>query len=441
MSVNAFASLVDAGLIDNSGKIVDLSRLSPDEISLRINQYISGRIQTAENEVEQYEATNKLSALFSTSSTNKSSEKILSSALVYESMILDDPLVSSSSSISLKTLKEGLEFFSWARPLIMAGFVKILPLSFFNRPNNEIPLLYSDDAFRSAIPTEIHDFIHSNAILKSVKPGKEGSMLVLPEEAHIRRRPALNVEFKDDYWRRGVSLYLFQTIEDKKLNEHGHLLVRPTWNPKQHLTQQEFDRWSYQTINQAMRVRLTNIYSETSVATRLGHTYVTESNFEARLLSMAGIQDSSSTDHSAKFLEANNSFIKIDSPETIIELRTKFGSAFERFNLTLMHVTAVLSDVALEDFDRRAKMLFHAEILPQIDELRSNLGSLSKAAIAGGFVSLTGLAAAVATGTAPTLIQSLMLAAAGGLTGVLPLVSPKQYSKKTPAYIWHRVLK
>lgn len=441
MSIKAFDSLVDAGLISASGRIIDLSGLSSAEISSRINQYISGRIQTATDEIERHETTNKLSALFSTSSTKKSHESILSSALVYESIILDDPLVSSSPSISIKTLKEGLELFSWSRQLIMSGFVKILPLSFLNRPSSEIPLLHSDDAFRSAIPEKIHDFIHENAILNSVIPGDEGSMLVLPEDASLEKRPALNVQFKDDYWRRGVSLYLFQTIEDKRLNEEGNLLFRPTWNPNQNLTQDQFDRWSYQTINQAMRVRLLNIYNETNIATRLGHTYVTESNFEARLLSMTGIKNSSTGDHSAKFLEANNSFVRIDNPETIVELRTKFSAAFERFNLTLMHITSVLSDVAPEDFDKKARMLFHAEILPQIDELRSNLGSLSTATVAGGLVSLTGLAAAVASGSAPTLIQGLMLAAASGLTSVLPLVAPKQYSKKTPAYIWHRVLK
>lgn len=441
MTIRALELLTDAGLLTNSGKVFDLSKLTEQELASRLSHYVNGRIQIADSEVANCEKSTKLSALFSTESTEGSFDRILSSLLVYDSIILDDPLISSYSAISKETLHKGLKLFSWSYTLIKGGFIKILPLSHFNRPNDSIPLLSSDDAFRSSIPAEIHDYIHQNATLKSVIKGDNECMIVLPEDAHIQRRPALNVEFRNDYWRRGVRLYLFQTIENSRTNDKGELLVRPTWNPNEILPKEKFEAWSYQTINQAMRIRLNNIYNETSLATALGHTYITESEFEAKLMSMTGMPDPTEISRPTQFLEANNSFIYIDSPNTIVELRTKYGYAFERFNHSLQTVSAKLASVSPDSFDQQSKSLFHTEILPQIDELRSGLGSLSKAGIKGGLSTLTGLAAAIVSGSSVPLIPALMLGAAGAMTEALPLIASHQYSRKKPAYIWHRVLK
>jgi hypothetical protein len=42
-----------------------------------------------------------------------------------------------------------------------------------------------------------------------------------------------------------------------------------------------------------MRDRLKNIYNETHLANQLGHTYITESEFEAKMLSMTGVKNTS----------------------------------------------------------------------------------------------------------------------------------------------------
>lgn len=441
MSKLAINLLIDAGLISSSGKAIDVTKHSNAEISKRLSQYNSARISVAESEISDHVANGKLNALFSTGSTSKSAASILSSALVYDSIILDDPLVTSSTEIGIDQVVKGLKFFEWAFELINANLLILLPISFFNRPSNEIPLLLSDDAFRSCIPEEIHDFIHGNSIIKSVKRSDKGEMLILNEDAFERRRTALHVEFKNDYWKSGVSLYLYRTLEECKKNEFDQLIIQHTWDPQGTLDEDLFKHWAYQAVNQAMRSRLSDIYNETYLAERLGHTYVTESEFEAKFLAMSGINDKGRKHPSARFLEANEGFIYINSPQTVVEIRNRYYHAFERFNYSLQQVAEELSSVSPEDFDRKAKMLFHSEIMPQIDEIRSNIGLIYSASVKGGLVTLGGLAAAVVTGSSVPLIPALMLTSVGALTEVFPLVESSRRVKKKPMYIWHKLFK
>jgi len=433
--------LIDAGLLTSAGKASDISRLSNEEISKRFSHYNSARISIAESEIEGYVATDKLNALFSTGSTRDSKSSILSSALVYDSIILDDPLVTSSNALSISSLTKGLQFFEWAFKLIRANFILVLPVSYFNKPSSEIPLLLSDDAFKSSIPLEIHDFIHKSTIIKSVTRSENDEMLILNEDAFESRRTAIHIGFENDYWRSGVSLFLFQTLENCKKNDSGELVCQQVWDPNGTLEPEKFKHWAYQSTNQAMRSRLINIYNETFLAEKLGHTYITESEFEATFLSMSGKSEPGRKHTSARFLEANDGFVYIDKPETIIEVRDRHNIAFERFNYSLQHVSAELSNISSEDFDRQAKLLFHSEIMPQIDEIRNHIGSISRAGVKGGLATLSGLAAALVTGSTVPLVPALMLGAAGALTEALPLVGNAGSNKKKPVYIWHKIVK
>ena len=304
MSRHAIDLLIDSGLLTAAGRPVDLSALPEKEVSARISQYINGRVQTIDAELVSFDPPSRLNALFGSESTEASAPIILPSALVYESIIIDDPLVSASSSISYDSIEEGLGLFSLYFQLIKADIIKVIPLSLLNRPSDEVPLLVSDDAFRSSIPDELHDFIHSRANLRSVVRDDQGRMLVLKEDASKKRRPALNVMFRGDFWKKGVQLYLFQTVE--KVGEiDGGIECRQIWQPDKFLDEETFERWSYQTINQAMRVRLRNIYNETRLAGELGHTYITESEFESELLSRSGTENVPSSNRPCKFLSAN----------------------------------------------------------------------------------------------------------------------------------------
>ena len=455
MSNKALDLLIDAGLLTSSGKAINISSLSPEEVSSRISQYVMNRKKTVILEIDTFQLNNSLSALFSTGLSKNANDKslynkLLSSTLVYDSIVIDDPLVSSFSSISFNSsgidnnstqFIKNLNLFAWSFKLIRSGFIKILPISFFNNPSSEIPILCSDDAFRSSIPSQIHDFSHKNAILKSVIKNDSNEMLVLPEEAYISKRKALKVGFKDDYRFSGNNLYMYFSITELEEQANGSLQFCSEWNSKETLNEEEFNNWAYQSINQTIRSRLSNIYNETYLATTLGHTYVTESKFESDLLAMSGIENHSEDHNAVKFLELNNDFFNIESPEQIIELRTKYSSAFEQFNCSIREVTEELSGLNKNEFEQKSKTLLDKEIRPQINEIRDNIQSISSGITKGFLVSLGGISLAIATGTAIPFISALMFSVAGGLTEALPSVSTYENKKKRPEYIWHRITK
>ncbi|WP_404465700.1 hypothetical protein LG331_05230 [Vreelandella aquamarina] len=441
MSQHAIDLLIDSGLISASGKIINVFSLSEGELSERVSQYINGRIESLDLEISDLEKTESLSALYSTESSNVLGASALSSALVYQSIILDDPLVKSQESISLDELKKGLEFFAHYFNLIKIEVVKVYPLSFLNYPSRDVPFLLSEDAFRSSIPDELHDYIHENAIIKSAMKNDKGEFLILKELGSVNRRPALFVSFKDDCWRGGVQLYLNKTMEKIK-NVEGGIEVRQIWEEDKRLDKKFYDAWSYQVVNQAMRVRLKNIYNETVFANNLGHTYVTESKFESGLLSLAGIYNGGTGQNPCRFIEANSSLLNISSPDLIVELREKYPVAFENFNSSLLYMMERLRETDEGDFEERSRLYFKHEILPQVEEIRSNAKSLRRSMASGTAMSLGGLAFSMILegGPLPFMASLLYVASQAGPGGYEPFMQQRDFKKK-PAYIWHRISK
>ncbi|AYV22832.1 MULTISPECIES: hypothetical protein [Vibrio] len=439
MSNLALDTLIEVGLLDSKGRVCDISRLPEREVSLRISAYIQSRVIQFPKELEAFKKSDCLSALYSSTSTMLTKSNLLSSSLVYDSIIINDPLVV-KENITHKDLSEGLGLFSYFFELIRAGIIVLFPLFDLVQPNqDELPLLASDDAFRSSIPENIHDFIHENAIQKSVVPNDSGGMYVLSELASVKRRMALNVSFKDDYWRHGVSLYLFQTGVTEDVD--GTTRLRTEWDPEGVLSEDKFNFWAYQTVNQAMRARLIGINTESQISQKLGHTYVTESKFEATLLNMSAGITANEGMEARSFFEANNSFLSIDCPETILKLRLKNPALYHKFNRSLLDISGELQGYEGEQFNRKARLLFASEIEPQIKEVSACINSMKSGFIKGSLASLGGLSASVVTGSAVPFLTALGLSFANGLTESYSGVSQYQNLKKTPAFIWHRMNK
>ncbi|MGG7647931.1 hypothetical protein ACQ4OB_07860 [Pseudomonas sp. ES4] len=441
MSNQALDLLIECELLKSNGDVIDVYKLPDKELTRRFSCYVKARRASVESEVDAYLVDSKLNAQFSTWSSKFSKENTLSSLLVYNKVVLNDPLVSSKPTISMDALSKGLEFYSWLHPLIRNNFVTVYPIDFYDRPSESVPLWRSEDAFRSSISPEIHDYAHSHAILKSVLRDDNGQMLILREDANVKRRTALHVGFKDDQLYSGVGLFLHQTIENARKGAGNTIAYEPNWDSNGVLSQEQFERWAYQATNQAIIARLKAIYNQTSLAQKLGHTYITESSFESTLLSLSHTKSAEPISPCVRFFNVNEEFINIESPQTIIELRDKYPRAFDRFNGSLVSVSEELHGVSSESFDRKCQNLFHKEIMPQVDEVRSAIGQISSGFTKGTLSSFCGVGLAINTGSVAPLISTLLLTAAQGLSETLPALREFQLMKGRPAYIWHRLIK
>jgi hypothetical protein len=142
-----------------------------------------------------------------------------------------------------------------------------------------------------------------------------------------------------------------------------------------------------------------------------------------------------------RFLNLNEEFINIESPQTIIEFREKYSQAFDRFNSSLISVSDELHGVSSDLFDKRCQSLFQKEVMPQVDEVRSAIGQINSGFISGTLSSFCGVGLAINTGSIAPLIPSLLLSVGQGLSTTLPAVRKLQELKTRPAYIWHRLVK
>ena len=441
MSNQALDLLIEYELLKSNGEVVDIESLPEEEISRRYSAYVNARKYLLDSEIDNYEATPELNAQFSTWSSKPTKEKILSSLLVYNKLVLDDPLVSSRNRISIRDLIDGVKLFSWLQPLIRAGFISLFPIDYFDKPSNDVPLLQSEDAFKSDISKDLHDYAHNNVILKSVIQSDKGEMLILEEAAAVKRRTALHVGFKDDVLYSGVSLYLFQTMENVKEVSSGSVNVQSVWDKNGILPKEKFDHWSYQATNQAILARLKAIYNQSFLAERLGNTYITESPFESSILSFSGQKNTDKVSPAVDFLSINDSFLHIDSPSTIVDLREKHATAFSRFNASLISASNELQNIDSSEFERRSTSMLHNDILPQVDACRDIIKQVQTGATKGALVSLGGIALGIATGTVIPLIPALMYSVSNALSESLPAVGALQNEKKKPSYVWHRITK
>ena len=227
---------------------------------------------------------------------------------------------------------------------------------------------------------------------------------------------------------------------EKIKDVEGGIEVRQIWDENKILDKKFYDTWSYQAVNQAMRVRLKNIYNETVFANDVGHTYVTESKFESGLLALAGIDNGVAAHNPCRFIEANNSLLNIDSPNVIVKLREKYPVAFENFNSSLLYMMERLRETDESNFEEKSRLYFKHEILPQVEEIRSNAKSIRRTIASGTAVSLGGLAFSMITGEGslpfiPSLLYVVSQVAPGGYE---PFMQQRDFKKK-PAYIWHKI--
>ena len=439
MSNQALDLLIDCELLKPNGKPINIYKIPKSELSRRFSHFIQARQESIHAEFDVYLTDSKLNAQFSTSSSKFSKENTLSSLLVYNRIILDDPLVSPRSSISMDDLYKGLQFYSWLHPLIRSGFVNVYPIDYYNNPSEDIPILRSEDAFRSSISPEIHDYAHKHAALKSTIT-EDGRVFVLQEDASIKRRSALTVTFENDRFYSGVSMFRFERMENFKSSD-GKLHYDKRWDKDEILSEEKFKQWAYQATNQAIMARLKAICNQASLAQKLGHTYITESEseFESTLLSLSNTQGAEPISPGVKFLNLNESFLNIESPNTIIELRNKYSTAFERFNSTLISASEDLHGVEIEEFNRKCKTLFQNEIMPQVDEIRSAIGQISSGLLKGTLTSLSSVSLAISTGSTIALVPALIATATMALSETIPTLRELQLKKQRPGYIWHRL--
>lgn len=461
MSKRALSLLNKLGLLRSNNVPVDLDTISDEALIDKLHAYFDERTKNAEADIQSVHKEPDLSCLISSFSARNSLQTILPSSLVHKHLIVDDPLykfgapetdigkthkeyigVNPASIPDRASVRQALSYFSNVAPLIKADLLAVLPLHILHMPEEQMPVYYSEDRFRSEIPENIHDFIHRSAYIKPVVLKKDtGDLVVLREDAKEPCR-GIQIGFNNDLCTSGVSLYLYQeAIADQVEKDTGAVRLRMSWEPDKPLSRDVFEAWVYQSVNRTIIARLQSIASESRLAAGLSHSYLTESSFEADLLRQSGFRGEDTSSNSINFLTANESLIEMPSADAVVRLREDKEMSFSRFRASLLDIGDQLTGVPDHEFQNKAERLFLSEIQPQIDEIKDSVRRMQVSGAKGGLVALGGIAITIATGTAVPLVAAGLYAGSGALMEALPSISEYMSKRSRPEYVWARIAK
>lgn len=460
MSQQALELLKTIGFLDNHDHIADLSRYSESDLQKMVAYYADNRRLAVDKEFAQLKFSGGLSSLVSSISGRTAVFPLLPSMLVYDRMMVNDPLFklhredsdfgkahnqmlgfSTEGKLQHWKVRNALVVFEDLASLMRNGMMICLPLADLHKPLAMPTINFSEDWYRSDVPDVVHDFVHKNAIIREVQPGPNGKGLKVLAHAPSKPVRGIVVSFRDDEPILGDSIYLLHTMQvTEKLSESRFAFEQELpWDKPPEKGQ--YQAWVYQSINQTIAARLQAISAEIAVAEKAGAVYTTESDFEARLCGKLGFKD---VDHgtsadAVNFLRANEPRLTIDSAETVLRLRLENPQMFEHFQATLIEVSGQLHGAA--DFDERAKRLLSTEIIPQVAEIETAAAKLRGGIVGGAVVASATIGLAMLTG--PVLPLATVLGFGAVLTGgaAFPSVSEYLAVRKRPAFLWKQIMK
>ena len=457
MSIHALEVLRDLELLDKHDRVTDLSKLDQEVIQRKLREYES----SGQADIERITNTHDLGAVISSISASNTVIPLLPSCFVYNRVYTNDPLLkiartpdhmttvqmrslgmNPNININIASLHNKLKYFEMLAPLIRLGCITVLPLYSLHRRKSEgpVPIYYSEDWFRSEVPDQIHNFVHERAVIKEVRPGSNGKGIEVLDRYPDSPTRGIAVQFSGDESVTGLSfynLYEQRLIEKAEDGDHRFAQILDWDNPP---SEEHFKAWVYQSVNRTIIDRINCISREMIIANHLNASYLTESEFEARLCGLS-YENTKSDDlytSSVNFLTANAPYLRLDNPALLAKFRSEKAEEFERWQQSLLYVTRELNGIQ-DNFEAKSKALFEGEIRPQIEEMKKELLSMSSGV--GGGVLVTAGTIAMALLASPSLPLASVLGLGVVIFSGMSLPSVSQYlsNHSGPAYIWKKL--
>lgn len=389
MSKVAIDFLENSFLFDSRCEKEEYSRFSDDDIVKELEKYrnhIQNELSNAVSTIDKSKAhINTVIDSFG-SMPNMSDYKKM--ALYLNQVIVPDPLfrfaegknnsseafntfmgLNPSSAIDRKDLIEIVQYFKRISLLIKSGFVVTLPLSQLHEQGETIPITASKTGFYDELPKEIIDFYRSSAHVCNIT--KQHDNYVIDYKSPLHTGTCIKVFFGDPSDNAGSC---FQYMNAKCIGDDGNgkLILRNTI--PESMDEHTFKVWVDQSINQAGIHHFQERSAELFFANHIGCMYSTNSSFTANMLNCVLIEDNKGKRASAA--------LKMDLPvfyelplEDIIEIRSNYGSAFERFRNDLNKKLSELDDISDKELFLRKiheieQELFETSIKSVDDERR-----------------------------------------------------------------------
>jgi hypothetical protein len=215
--------------------------------------------------------------------------------------------------------------------MIAANYVKLLPTSYFFEAPNELPFTVSKTGFAERVPKTLQEYFLNNAIVESVK-NRNGEMII---DGSLELGRTISVRFRDHKDSSGMGFKLLKQ-EVHSVDRENRVVDLSFFEPPYPPERDEFDRWVYQSTNQAAGHLYHRIGLENLFAAKFNCSYLSDSPFVFKLLEqIVPIKEGIQSNTTNTLLNFDLPFLDRVDIETLMQVRNEEGEAFQRFRLEL----------------------------------------------------------------------------------------------------------
>ncbi len=376
------------------------------------------------------------------------------SALYINQYVIDDPIFSfgyqtnqfskalgSYLGVENKFSKQGLveriKYVKALTPMIATNYIKLLPISFFLEPPEQIPILYPENQLSDILPESIIEFFHENLIIKSVKRLPEPPGAIQLRDLELSRE--IFISFKDHLKNEAFGYTLFENREFRLLDESTGEFEAVMHVPDEPPELDCFNNWISQSFNSSCKEFYNTIVWKNIVANKFEASYLAESPFVFNLLTQIFPSDNQID------INAANTILNMELPfmdqidvSTLMEIRMNDGEEFQNFRL---HLEKQFKDLRLikdpEELKIKAENAMHELSDVQVHVVNQKMNQIkNKSYVVDAVILLGSLVSAIQSGGMS--IPALSVAAAA--RGVKPFIDGSNQIRQNPAFFLWKVL-
>jgi hypothetical protein len=341
--------LESGGFLDKRGISKSFNKLSNDDIKKTLGMYRDFYIKNESALFNLAKAkSSEVSIMPECVSQRVSLSLLIQLGLYVHRVVVSDPLLGKTipdrfkymplvrkneiPEYQRKDVRRALEQLAAIRPMVEAGYVRLLPLEFLQEPPYPIPVTYSKDAWAHSLPPSTMKFCRDNAAVDGGQLTSKGQLIITgPLESPCR---VIRIRFKDD-----PSLgYIYNLFHIKGVDEKSHTVFSVLSPDSPSPDGRLFAQWLFQSIDRAGLTRVSEIERDLYVAAVTNSSLLTQSRFVDRLLTQdigKDVKAGKKNQVVTGLLEMNLPVFSDISPAELMKVRREEGEAFEAFRMAL----------------------------------------------------------------------------------------------------------
>jgi hypothetical protein len=233
-------------------------------------------------------------------------------------------------------------------------------------------------------------------------------------------------------------VYFLTEQEVLSVDEKTGLFEMRQWLPDEPPDQETFDRWVFQSVNQAAATLHRRILNENVLAAQFGAAYVTQSLFVFDLMEQSlPVSPNIQTSTANTFLNLELPFLDKVDIATLMKIRTEDGDAFQNFRLELEKQFRDLRLVTdPEQLQRKTENVLHELGAYQLNQVRQKVEQLKRRLLTDVTIGVGGFAGSFQSKTLGIATMAVAL-----LQGYKAIDEYWNQRKQNPAYFLWKVLK